>query len=348
MTAQSSGTDPSSAETVTQARRTRRAIVVVGAIIPVAIAGFAAFLMISWLPELPDPIAVHWSGAGPDRYGPALPQMFLPLGLAVFFSAIMVGAAWRLQPSGRPTGIQKFMVVTSVWLSAFLSVGIGGSVAVQRGLSDATETGAIGWEMGLGAGISLVLASGAWFLLPAADTSITMGVTPRAVPLSGSERVSWSQVVTISPWMLLIVGVLTVVSGGVAIYTLMVTSPGAPIAVGSLVLVILALASTSYWRVTADRRGLTVRSLVGWPRVRVRAEEIAAVHVVEVSPMADFGGWGYRWAGNGRSGVVMRSGSAIEVTRRSGKRFVVTVDDAQTGAAVLAAVMPATSAKLGR
>lgn len=344
MTAQFSRTEPSAAETAVQARRTHRAVAVVGGVFPIAIAAFAALTMLTWLPDLPDPIAVHWSGAGPDGYGPALPLMLMPLGFVVLFSATMVGAAWKLQPSGRPTSIQKFIVVTSVWLSAFLSIGIGGSIAVQRGLADATQAGEIGLEMLLGAGISLLLATGCWFLLPAADTSPVAGMTPTAVPLSGTERVSWSQIVTIKPWVLLLLGVTVVLSTGAAIFTLIATSSGAPIAIGSLVLVVLAVSGTSYWRVTADRRGLTVRSMLGWPRVRIPAEDIAAVQVVEVNPLGDFGGWGYRWAGGGRSGVVMRAGEAIEVTRRrSGKRFVVTVDDAQTGAAVLAAVAVASA-----
>lgn len=37
----------------------------------------------------------------------------------------------------------------------------------------------------------------------------------------------------------------------------------------------------------------------------------------------------------GATGVVLRSGEAIEVQRTGGRRFVVTVDDAQTGAALL-------------
>jgi hypothetical protein len=60
-----------------------------------------------------------------------------------------------------------------------------------------------------------------------------------------------------------------------------------------------------------------------------------------VNPLAEFGGWGWRWGADGRVGVVLRAGEGIQVTRTNGKRFVVTVDDAQTGASVLAGVRSA-------
>jgi hypothetical protein len=53
---------------------------------------------------------------------------------------------------------------------------------------------------------------------------------------------------------------------------------------------------------------------------------------VEVSAFGEYGGWGVRFGRSGNWGVITRAGSAIEVQRRSGANFVVTVDDAATGA----------------
>jgi len=51
----------------------------------------------------------------------------------------------------------------------------------------------------------------------------------------------------------------------------------------------------------------------------------------------EFGGWGVRTSvATGATGVVLRSGEAIEIHRTGGRRFLVTVDDAATGAALLA------------
>ncbi|MNY73206.1 hypothetical protein D3C86_2119390 [compost metagenome] len=61
--------------------------------------------------------------------------------------------------------------------------------------------------------------------------------------------------------------------------------------------------------------------------------------------MGEFGGWGLRLSTDRRFGVVLRSGEAIEVLRRSGKRFVVTVEDAATGAALLEALVERRAAR---
>src|SRR5690554_8235704 len=68
----------------------RRRVVLIGGVIPVAIASIAAVVMISWIPELPDPIAVHWSGSGADGFGSAWPMVLLPLGLVSAFSVFAV------------------------------------------------------------------------------------------------------------------------------------------------------------------------------------------------------------------------------------------------------------------
>ncbi len=84
----------------------------------------------------------------------------------------------------------------------------------------------------------------------------------------------------------------------------------------------------------------TARAVAGGlaRRSRSRPADIASVRAIDVDPFAEFGGWGLRYGLDGRYGVVLRRGEALEVTRVGGRRFVVTVDDAQTAAAALAAV----------
>ena len=129
----------------------------------------------------------------------------------------------------------------------------------------------------------------------------------------------------------------------VTVGTVVLTAVAAPEAVGfalvTLVVVSLLAVMTSWWTVTVDRRGLRAVSAFGWPRVLIPLHEIREVNAIQVSPTADFGGWGWRWDAAGRSGIVMRAGSAVQVTRASGKKFVVTVDDADTAASVLAALV---------
>lgn len=85
--------------------------------------------------------------------------------------------------------------------------------------------------------------------------------------------------------------------------------------------------------------GLLARSIIGWQRLRVALADIAAAGVVEVDPMAEFGGWGVRWVigprGKGRWGILTRRGPALEIVRRDGRSLVFTVDDSATAASVL-------------
>lgn len=73
----------------------------------------------------------------------------------------------------------------------------------------------------------------------------------------------------------------------------------------------------------------------GWPVKKIRHEQIAAVDFINVRPLL-WGGWGYRWVPWKRgSAAVLRAGEGLQFTYKSGKVFVVTVDDAQAAADAL-------------
>src|SRR5699024_5197036 len=82
-------------------------------------------------------------------------------------------------------------------------------------------------------------------------------------------------------------------------------------------------------------RGLTVTGDGGWPRQRIPANEVERADVVQVSPFQEFGGWGLRAAGDGRTGVVTRAGAALQVQRSGDRVFVLTIDGALEAAALL-------------
>src|SRR5690606_19746178 len=88
------------------------------------------------------------------------------------------------------------------------------------------------------------------------------------------------------------------------------------------------------FRVRVNGEGLQARSLMGWPNSRIPLSTIEKVEVVDIDPFAEFGGWGWRLGLDGRRGVVMRKGEALQITHR-GRVFVVTVDGAPEAAAVL-------------
>ncbi|MHA6694448.1 hypothetical protein [Homoserinimonas sp. A520] len=321
-----------------QQRRTRRLALLVGGALPLMIAVVTTVLMIGWLPELPDPIAVHWSGAGPDGFGPAWPMVLLPGGLTLLYAAFAVGAAWKTLESGLLTWNQKFVLATGLWLSALLSIGIGGSIEA-RGLDDAREAADIGWLMLAGALAGLVLAVGAWFILPKTGRVDIPADEPEPLTLAPGERVSWSRSVRLSRRVIIFVSGIVLITVATAVFTAVAAPQALGFALASLIVVTLLTLMTSWWTVTADRRGLRVVSVFGWPRMVIPLSEIAEVNAVQVSPTAEFGGWGWRLDGAGRTGIIMRTGSAVQVTRASGKKFVVTVDDADTAASVLAALI---------
>ena len=325
-------------------RSTRRRVVLVGGVIPVAIAVVGTVLMLSWMPELPDPVATHWSGSEPDGFGPAWMLALTPLAIALAYSALAVGTSWSPTPRGSITPNQKFLLVTGVWLSAFLTVGITRSLSIQRGLADASEVGsgdAVGLSLLIGCILGLALAVPAWFLLPRADTEYAEAPDAEPLAVAETERVSWSRIVRLGGVASRVLVGSMVVLAAISVATAVSSSRIAWAAAAVLVVVLLLVSATATWRVSADRRGLIVRSALGWPHVIIPADDIRQVNVIAVNPVADFGGWGWRRDVAGRSAIIMRAGPAMQVTRASGKRFVITVDDAETGAAVLAAVVAA-------
>ena len=52
---------------------------------------------------------------------------------------------------------------------------------------------------------------------------------------------------------------------------------------------------------------------------RIRVADIESVKMVQVEPLAEFGGWGWRWTPVGGLGVVARAGEGILVVLRDGR-----------------------------
>jgi hypothetical protein len=84
-----------------------------------------------------------------------------------------------------------------------------------------------------------------------------------------------------------------------------------------------------------DARGVHLRSTLGIPTIMVPLAKITSADVIQVQAIAQYGGFGFRWGFNGRFGVILRSGEALEIHRDKGLSVVVTVDDATTAAALI-------------
>ncbi|UQA93120.1 hypothetical protein [Streptomyces halobius] len=58
--------------------------------------------------------------------------------------------------------------------------------------------------------------------------------------------------------------------------------------------------------------------------------------------MTEVGGWGYRW-NPGLSAISLRSGDALWLSLSNGTQFVITIDDAESAAALINSCLSQTS-----
>ena len=321
-------------------RRARRAYLMVATWIPVAVTTIAVLLMLAWLPEMPETIAIHWGEGGqPDGFGPAWSSPLLAAVLGYGLAALFAGPAVAAARAGEWGPTMRFLGALSCGISVFLMTLVTATVAAQRGLADAADAPAIFLPFALAAGGGLVAGVIAWFLQPRVAASGGTVATPvETLRLGPGEQAVWLRTVTMArPAIVAVVGVALLMAA-LAVFMGLTGSGLWGLFAGLAVLFAVLAATTCVFRVRADAAGLHVRSIAGVPRFAVPLDDVVAVSVVTVQPMAQFGGWGIRAGIDGRFGLVLRAGDAIQVERRSGRTFVVTVDDAATGAAVLSAL----------
>ncbi len=331
-------------------RRARKAFLWVGVIVPFALLAMATLIALSWAPELPDPVAIHLSGDGPDGFAPLWADLLLLVGVSaglIALFAVIVFFADRLPYSSisGTSGPQQWSTTarllgaTSLGTTGMIAFVVVLSLGLQRGLDDATKAPEIGGWVALAFLLLGVLAVIGWFLQPKVTVVPPEAMEAAPLPLADSERAVW---VGTAAWgrsgrIALCIGValgiasvvLTIAQGNGLSWSVL-------IATLSALLVILVTVSMLSFRVRITAAGLRVRSTIGWPRKTIPANEITNVRVVEVSPFREFGGWGWRTGLDGRAGVVLRTGRGIEVAYAADRAFVVTINDAETAAAVLA------------
>lgn len=329
-------------------RRARRAFWWVGVIVPSAMIALSAVVVVAWLPEIPDPSAIHWGSDGVNGYGPRWIHLVILIGIgggmvALFaFIALLAHKMPRGGGEPAPDGPQwsataRFLGAANLATAGLMSLIALVSVGVQRGLADAADAADVTPWVFIGLAGMVGLGVAGWFLQPA--TPLTPGESDapaEPLPLAADERAVWIRTVTIARSGQIVLGVGVFISIAMAVLLLAQGIPAWWITAAVALLLVGAVVTTLSFRVRASAAGLQVRSAVGWPKIEIPAASISSARAIQIDPFAEFGGWGYRISADGRRGVVLRGGSALEVTRADGRRFVVTVDDAETAAAVLA------------
>lgn len=304
----------------------RLSTTLLGLLPSVVILGVAGLMSWSWRGDLPDPIAIHFSADGADGYGSLAGFLGLMLGV---FGAVAVGAWLVALLLGRSSMTRRIGVGVAVGMSCFGAAILLGTLHAMRGLSDASEVDSVDAVLGLGLLDGLVLGGLAAWAIPGdrADPA-TGAVSGPRMALGEEERAVWTRRVT-SP-----VG-MWVGGGAVLLMTALALVTRMPYLIAVAVVLAALLGATTVFQVTVSTAGLRVQSIVGWPRMAIPADEITSVRVAEVKAFREFGGWGARVGRGGEVGYVLRDGEGIRVGRTGDRSFVVTVPDAETGAALL-------------
>jgi hypothetical protein len=313
-------------------------ILAVAVIVPALITIASLIAMFVLASSGPSRIVTHWGYAGQaDRYGSPFTYLVLMGAVAVPLIVVLGGGAVLLAHRAALSPVIKLAAVAGVWMSSFLAIVFTGSLLAQRTASDVAATGSPGLEILVGVAVALVLGVGAWFVLPPAvrrSASADQAATP-AISLATNERASWLRSATASRGLLAVfIGLILVL--GASQFLVVWVSDGRAWWVSFVPIVVLLIVLASFaWTVRIDSRGVRIRSALGIPSIGIPIDNVASATVVNVSPISEFGGYGFRWSLNGRFGIILRSGEALEIRRHNGLDVVITVDDATTAAALL-------------
>ncbi|WP_431806974.1 DUF1648 domain-containing protein [Microbacterium paraoxydans] len=318
-------------------RRARLVFVVVAVVVPGLITAATTAVLLAWLPSFPASVAVHWGLNGADRFDTPLVYLWVLLGVGLGVPLLMavttlaaVGAHWG--------GTARLMGAFAAGMSAFAAAISLGSLGIQRDLAPTGEVPGIGGVMALAFGMLIVIGVLAWLVQPRVRPEPGHTLEPRhAVRVADGERVVWVGTTTMPRGALAFL--LVVLAGLIALAVWMLVGgvSGSWIALLVTVVVAVAIAATTSFRVRVTPEGFTAQAPLGWPRLRLPIDRIVSARAVTVSPFGEFGGWGWRFSPDGRSGIVMRQGPAIEVARRDRGPFIVTIDGAEEAAALLQA-----------
>jgi hypothetical protein len=318
-------------------------ILFVALIVPLVLSGIALVWSFSLAARLPARVVVHWDLAGhPNGYGSPFEFPTVIASICLPLIAIFGGAVVLISHRGPLTPLAKLLAVTSIWVTLIVST------AALSSLLDPNAGKDIGVALALGLGVATVVAAGAWFVLPRGVRGIGGNVRPAVAPvaLADGERASWIRTTSVSVGMIWTVVMVCVVIAAVTIVSTIATDGQYWWLSFVPVVVLLVVLSNFAWTIRVDARGVRIRSVLGIPVVNIPLDQISSADVIDVQALSQYGGWGIRIALNGRIGVIVRSGEALEVHRRKGLDVVVTVDDASSAAALVNGLVQRDSAAL--
>jgi hypothetical protein len=313
-------------------------------VLPAVLVVAVVVIPLSVWSRLPARVAVHWGAAGEANGAQLKLPAFIP---CVLLGIIGAGITWWFTP--RPVGGPPVAAARGAAAIGLFLLGLAASLSM---VLTRANFDVVSWRqahVGLAGGLASVLggpvalaAVGTFATIrwgPAASTTPMSRVAPGAresaqrrdpppSPAAGlGEDAVWvgrARGFWIGP---LAIGVLAyaVVEGTRQWW-------GAGILLGVIGLGLLLFTSV---RVIATPRGVRVAyGVVRVPLTRIPIQRVSTAEATDLVALS----WGYRGSLrlSGKAAVVIRGGAALQLNLDGGKRqFVVTVDDAQNGAAFI-------------
>ncbi|MDQ0756158.1 hypothetical protein [Arthrobacter sp. B3I4] len=283
---------------------------------PLALA--AAFVVCALLirSNLPEPLAVRWSGAGAVD--------FAPFGAVVGVGAamiVLIGWAVLLQaaPLSRPALLRRFMMGMGLTVSLFVTAVLAAVLVGQLGLANAREAKVDVTILAMGSGAALGLGVVMGFVFKADERwsadderAVQAALERELDPDLAKDSMSLWVHARSSVFVMLAIATL---------FPAALLSIAVPWLSALLVAAAVLAALFLFARIRVDRSGLRVFA-AGFVRVLdVPAGAISAATPKQIKA-ADFGGWGYRSHG-GTTAMLVASGPAVVVDRSDGRRVAV-------------------------
>lgn len=320
-------------------RRARLTFFIVSMIVPIVITAVAVVVLLTWLPALPERVAIHWGMRGADGFGPPSTYLWLIFGIGLGFP-VLIATVTLLSVGVHWGGVARLMGALAAGLAAFIAVTSIGALAIQRDLAETADSPGIGAIL-TPALVGFVVVGGVgWAVQPRVQQERGGTLEPRyAVNVAKGERVVWVATTTMTRAALAVLFLMQLGLVALAAYLIGTGIEGGWIVAVVVLLVGFSLAAIASFRVKVTPEGFFARALLGWPRIRIPIEEAESARAVDVSPFGEFGGWGWRIAADGRTGIILRRGAAIEICRRDRRPFIVTIDGAEEAAALLQAYL---------
>ncbi|CCH78440.1 conserved membrane hypothetical protein [Nostocoides japonicum T1-X7] len=311
-------------------RTARRAALVATIWVPLAIVVVAEVVVIGVGVTGSPRLITNW-GADPDRSGPWWTYAILVAVIGLPVIAIM---GFFMARATRVAGTNAWMPAIAMGVTVFHAVGMGvGSVVLNASPLAPTL------PLAGGALLAVATAMLTWRFLPHETPADETVPAADALPIRTGEVAAWTGRVELPAWFMTIIATAAGALIVLGVSLLLAIGPRLWPVLLAPTLLLAVLLVTAQFVATAGPHGFVVRSAIGWPRLRIPATDLANAGVITVDPMADFGGWGFRWVigptHKGRWGVLTHRGPGLEVFRHDGRSIVIAVDDPGTAAAVL-------------